>query len=227
MTSPRSTDLTAATKVMILVTEDWFVLSHFKPMIGALVAAGHEVVVATTVSTGAKAIEALGARVIRFNFARASQDPLRQAAIVQALRELIRAERPGVVHAIALKPIVLGGLAFSTSRPAAANRRFIMHLTGVGFAGITTGPGQILHEFALRLIARLVKRSDTALFVENPDDAAQVMSSKGRLRSNVTILGGAGVDLDQFPAMPLPTTIPPSAGLCRSHGLDQGGRCAG
>ncbi len=203
---------TLPTKVLILITEDWFLLSHFKPVIRALIAGGHDVAVATAVSTGTEMIEALGARVIPFNFSRASQNPLRQVALVLGLRKLMRFECPSVVHAIALKPIVLGGLALSTRRPAQARPALIMHLTGVGFVGTTTGTGRIFHTAALRLIAHFTQRSDTVLLVENPDDAIQVLPDQERGYSNVVVLGGAGVDLDQFPATKLPTAIPPSAG---------------
>ena len=59
-----------AAKVMLCVTEDWFVLSHFQPIVRALVDAFSDVVVVTTVNGRRSEIEALGARVISFDFQR-------------------------------------------------------------------------------------------------------------------------------------------------------------
>ena len=199
-------------KVMFLITEDWFALSHFKPVVKALVDAGFDVVIATNVTAGGSAIEALGARVVAFDFERSSRDPFGQARLTHALRKLILAERPAVLHAIALKPIILGGLAFLASF-AASGTKLVMHLTGTGYSGTTNGPGRFVHSGALRLIAMLLKRSDTALLVENPDDAAQVLGGEAHAQPNVTILGGAGVDPDAFPAMLLPQLEPTSAGF--------------
>ncbi len=203
-----------ATKVMLCVTEDWFVLSHFQPIIRALVAAFGDVVVVTTVAGRQSEIEALGARVIAFDFQRQSLDPIRQLAIVRGLMRLMRGERPDVVHAIAMKPIALVGLAFVAPSRSPQRPKFIMHLTGVGFAG-TASAGRCLslYGMTLRLIARLMQRSDTALFVENPDDAARVVGPDWASRQNVTILGGAGVDPEQIPVAPMPDTMPPVTGF--------------
>ena len=51
-------------KLLYLVTEDWFFVSHFLPMARAARAAGFEVVVATRVRDHAARIEAEGCRVV-------------------------------------------------------------------------------------------------------------------------------------------------------------------
>ena len=202
------------TKVMLCVTEDWFVLSHFQPIIRALVATFGDCVVVTTVAGRQAEIEALGARVIAFDFQRQSLDPIRQVAIVRGLMRLMRDEQPDVVQAIALKPIALAGLAFVAPSRSAQRPKFIMHLTGVGFAGTSSaGRNLSLYGMTLRLITRLMQRNDTALFVENPDDAARVVGPNWAGHRNVTILGGAGVDPDQLPSQPIPKAVPPIAGF--------------
>ena len=200
-------------KVMLCVTEDWFVLSHFRPIIRALVAAFGDVAIVTTISGRQTELESLGARVIPFDFQRASFDPVRQAGIVRGLSRLIREERPDVIHAIALKPIALAGLAFIAMNGRLGTAKFVMHLTGVGFAGTASaGRGFSLYSMTLRFIRRLMQRTDTALLVENPDDAARVVGPAWATRDNVTILGGAGVDPLSIPATPLPGANPAVAG---------------
>jgi glycosyltransferase involved in cell wall biosynthesis len=210
-----SPDMTSdrAAKVMILITEDWFLLSHFKPQIAALVAAFRDVIVVTTSSGRLAEIEGLGARTIAFDFERASFDPVRQAGIVRSLMRLIHAEAPDVVHAIALKPIALGGLAIAASGFKRNKPKYVMHLTGVGFAGTATaGRTPLIYSMTLRLMARLLRSTATALLVENPDDAARVAGPEWESRGNITVLSGAGVDPQQFPAQPLPLAAPPIAG---------------
>ena len=51
-------------KLLYLVTEDWFFVSHFLPMARTAKAAGFEVVVATRVRDHAARIEAEGCRVV-------------------------------------------------------------------------------------------------------------------------------------------------------------------
>lgn len=198
-------------KVLLLITEDWFAISHFKPMISALVAAGYEIAIATTVHSGLEEISALGVRVIPLDFERSSKDPVRQVALAAALRRLIRAEQPALVHAIALKPILLGGLLFLLDRQLSNSCKLVLHLTGVGYSGTTAGPARVVNTAVLHLVASLVRRRNTVLLVENPDDAARILGEQQPIPANVIVLGGAGVDPASFPAMPLPST--PSAGF--------------
>jgi hypothetical protein len=98
-------------KVVLCVTEDWFVLSHFKPLIAVLKEVAHAVVVVTRSSGRLSEIEALGARVVDFDFRRSSSNPMHQAASAWALARILEAEDADVVHLVAMKPVVLGGLA--------------------------------------------------------------------------------------------------------------------
>ena len=204
----------AKPKVMICITEDWFLLSHFRPLVRALVESVGDVTVVTTSSGRLAEFEALGARALAFDFDRASLDPVRQAGIVRRLRRLIAVERPDVIHAIALKPIALAGLAFLASGIGGTKPKFVMHLTGVGFAGTNAaGRAPLVYGMTLRLMARLLRRADVALLVENPDDAARVAGPEWQSRENITILGGAGVDPSLLPAVPMPAHLPPIAGF--------------
>lgn len=203
----------AATKILILITEDWFALSHFTAMLRALTEAGCEVVVATNISAAAAALQALGVRVIAFDFARASNDPLKQIKLTRSLRLLIEQVRPDIVHAIALKPIVLGGLSRLFAPRSAQRPKLVMHLTGVGYAGTANGLTRIAYNSALTLMTFLATLPGSVLMVENPDDAAAVLGKDWASRPNVVVLGGAGVDPATFPAMPLPTDEPPAAGF--------------
>src|SRR5258708_19525513 len=63
-------------KVVLCVTEDWFVLSHFKPLIAVLKEVAHAVVVVTRSSGRLSEIEALGARVVDFDFRPSSSNPM-------------------------------------------------------------------------------------------------------------------------------------------------------
>ena len=87
-------------KLLFLATEDWFVRSHFQPLLRRARDDGFEVVVAAR-SSGALA----DARVIDTPFARGSMLPWDMARQVTHLRNLLAREQPDVVHAIALRPM--------------------------------------------------------------------------------------------------------------------------
>lgn len=191
-------------RVLVLVTEDWFAVSHFRPILSALVDLGLDVTVATRCSGKQSLLEELGARVIDFDFRRGSFRPVVDAGVTGRLHRLIRHVCPDVVHAISMKPIVLGALAAA----AGTGARLIVHMTGVGLAGIEgAAASSILHGAALRLIALKLRRADVRLLVENPDDRALFGRPGDGVFERIVLLGGAGLDPMTFEASP-PDTGP-------------------
>ena len=188
-------------KVVLCITEDWFALSHFRPLITVLREVAHAVVVVTHSSGRLGEIEALGARVIDFDFRRSSSDPLREAQSAWALARVLEAEDADVVHLVAMKPVVLGGLALKLV-PAA---HVVVHMTGLGL--LAFGRGLLLRLYrtaALRLMASMLRKPSSFLLVENPDDLALLRAGGVDPGPRCTILGGAGVDSEAFPALPQP-----------------------
>ena len=98
-------------KLLYLVTEDWFFVSHFLPMARTARAAGFEVVVATRVRNHAARIAAEGLRVVALEGERRSIGPAAVVRDFARIVQIVRAERPDLVHCIALRMVALGGLA--------------------------------------------------------------------------------------------------------------------
>jgi len=208
-------------KVVLLVTEDWFALSHFRPLIGLLQEIAHEVVVVTRSSGRLGEIEALGARVIDFDYRRSSSNPAREAASAWALARILEAEAPDVVHLVAMKPVVLGGLALKL----VPSRHVVVHMTGLGLLGF--GRGALLRLYragTLRLLASMLRRPGSYLLVENEDDLALLRDRGVDPGARFAILGGAGVDAQAFPALPPPDNDVPIAAfvgrMIRPKGID-------
>ena len=72
-------------RVMLCVTEDWFALSHFQPLIELLVRLADDVLVVTRSSDRLGDIEALGARTLDFDYHRSSLSPLREKRVRPAV----------------------------------------------------------------------------------------------------------------------------------------------
>ena len=208
-------------KILICITEDWFALSHFRPLVRTLAGIADEVVVACRSSGRMSELEALGARTVDFDFRRSSLQPLAQADVVRRLSRLIAAERPDVVHAIAMQVLVIASIATRKWPPA----HVVLHLTGLGFLGISEGlAARLIRPLALRELGRTLRQPGSWLLAENPDDVAFLGSGGASPGDRVTILGGAGIDEREYPAQP-PTgnTVPVAAfvgRMIRSKGVD-------
>jgi len=190
-------------RIVFVVTEDWFFASHFLPLIAAAHAAGLEAVVVTRVRAHRAIIEATGARVLALE---AERRDFRAAAIGAAIRQLtfiLKREKPAIVHCISLRPILIGGMAARL----AGIRRVVFALTGLGLLGARTDLSARLFRRAARLTIRRVVGTRHARFVlENPSDARFL--GLQATSPQVTLLGGAGVDPALFPLAPMPDQPP-------------------
>src|SRR5262249_48497145 len=166
-------------------------------------------------------IEALGASVVDFDFRRGSVNPALTGQLVWTLSHIINRERPDVIHLVAMKPIVLGGLALKL----ASVPRVVVHFTGQGLVGIASNPILRLYRSGMmRFLASLIRKPASYLLVENADDLAILRKRGAAPGSRFAILGGAGVDPDAFPPLPPPDNPVPVAAflgrMIRSKGVD-------
>ena len=216
-------------KILICVTEDWFALSHFQPLIRRLVRLSREVVVATRSSGRMDEIEALGARTIELDYNRSSMNPVRETKTIGRLAVILRSERPDVVHLIAMKPIVLGGMALGLGAVRSNGRsehrpHAVVHMTGLGFLAISDTPkARAARRIALAIMRRTLNRPSSWLLVENPEDQAFLEAGGIAAGERSTMLGGAGIDPEAFAVRHRSDNQPPVAAfvgrMIRSKGV--------
>lgn len=208
-------------RILVAITEDWFALSHFKPLLAALTSVAGEVVLVTRDTGRTPDLEAVGVRVVHFDFNRKSLSPGGQIGTAARLAAIIRRERPDVLHLVAMKPIVLGSLASRLARPTS----LVLHFTGLGHLFIASDLEVRLARYAAMQAVASVARSRAAwILVENPQDLADLALEGVPVYGRARVLGGAGVDPDAYPALPAPEGAPPVvaavARMIRSKGLD-------
>ena len=185
-------------KLLFVVTEDWFFASHFLPMARAARECGFETVVVARVRDHAQAIGETGARVVPLEAERKSINPVQAATAAARLAEILRHERPDIVHCISLKPILLGGLA---CRLAGVHRR-VFALTGLGFLGAKQDvTGRLARLLVRSVIRQGLEGDETRYLFENRDDP-RLLGLDPDAR-NVTVVSGAGVDPEVFEATPV------------------------
>jgi glycosyltransferase involved in cell wall biosynthesis len=190
-------------KILYLVTEDWFFVSHFLPMAQAARDCGLHVVVATRVREDGARLKAEGFSVIAIESRRGSFSPWRSLRdFFQALK-IVRDERADIVHCIALRPVVIGGLAAKLAGTGA----LVVAPTGLGHLWIEDG---MAVRFARKIVRAIVgswlRGPRTHYLFENRDDPREFgLDPDG---ADVTIVGGAGVDPAKFPRSEAPPAPP-------------------
>ena len=97
--------------LVFLLTEDWFFASHFWVRGLAARAAGWRVVLVAHESAATARIRASGIEVVPVDFIRRRLNPFAELWFTFKLARVYRALKPDILHHIALKPIVIGGVA--------------------------------------------------------------------------------------------------------------------
>lgn len=188
-------------KLLFIVTEDWYFVSHRLPLAVAAQAAGYEVAVATRAGSQADVIRNAGIRLIPFAMSRRGGNPF---AEVMALWRLYRLEKPDLVHHVALKPVMFGALAAWLTRVPAQ----VYAVAGLGWL-FTSSRGVVrMVRPALRwTLARLLNRPHSLTVVQNPEDQA-LLERSGVSATRLRLIRGAGVDLQIFyPVAPAPEPV--------------------
>jgi glycosyltransferase involved in cell wall biosynthesis len=189
-------------KLLFLVTEDWYFVSHRLPLAVAAQRAGYAVSVATRVRRHGEIIRAAGVRLLPFENARSSLNPLVELWTLARLIALMRRERPDVAHHVAMKPVLYGTLAARL----AGTPRVVNALAGMGWLFSS------VHGFAralrplVRWALKAALRSGTVL-VQNPDDASALVRM-GVPAGLIHRIAGSGVDLARFSPQPEPGGVP-------------------
>lgn len=193
-------------RVMFVVTEDWYFVSHRMPIARAARDAGYDVSVATRVGASGALITGEGFALVPLRIMRRrSRNPLRELWAIGELASIYRRHRPDVVHHVALKPVLYGSVAAWIARvPCTVNA-----LAGLGFTfSSPRATARLLRPFVRLLLRRVLNLGRALLIVQNPDDqevlVAQGIISAARLR----VILGSGVDMARFRVTPTPDEVP-------------------
>jgi glycosyltransferase involved in cell wall biosynthesis len=208
-------------KVLVIITEDWFALSHFVPLISELKSLAADVVVATRCSGQLHKIADLGVRTRAFDMRRGSLNVPALMQVRADLARIIDEERPDAVHAISMQTLVMTSLALPQARhrPSA----IILHLTGLGYLGYSRSPvARVLRPFARTAIKRCMSENNAWLVAENSDDVSKMVVDGVAPPTRTAEIPGAGIGADSYPELPPPLNARPRAAFVGRMLLSKG-----
>lgn len=205
--------------LVFLLTEDWFFASHFLKRALVAKGAGWRVILLAHSGEATPAIRAAGIEVIPVAFDRRRINPISEMLFTFKLARLYRRLRPDLVHHIAIKPILIGGIAARIAGvPAIVNAP-----VGLGFVFSSNRLlARILRPFVSLLLRFTLSPNNGWVVCENPDDLEELVKCGMVRRDAATIIRGAGVDIDEFapaPEPPAPVRVILIARMIREKGI--------
>ncbi len=178
-------------KLLFVVTEDWYFVSHRLQLAIAARQAGYDVAVATRVDRHARHITEAGLTLYPVAFNRGGLNPWEEFRTLIGLARIYRRELPDVVHHVALKPVLYGSLA---ARMAGV-RGIVNALAGLGYVFSSTGlRAKILRRIVKPILKFALGRKNSILIVQNSDDWNRIIVDGLAHADSLRLIRGAGVD---------------------------------
>jgi glycosyltransferase involved in cell wall biosynthesis len=223
---PRRSTAAGATrrpKLLFLVTEDWYFCSHRLPAARAAQAAGFDVVVATRVRAHGDRIRDEGFALRPIGWRRRGDGLVGAGRAISEIARLYRAEEPDLVHHIALKPVVFGGIALRRAFPGPEGAPVAINsIMGLGSRFSAASFAARLRRPALGLALRLAAgRKQGCVIVQNPEDRNALMTL-GVAARQIVMIRGSGVDCDHFRPLPDPDAATVTVALVSRMLRDKG-----
>ncbi len=188
-------------RLLYVVNNPAFFLSHRLPIALAARAAGYDVHVATMAGAASADIVAQGLQHHEIPMSRSGKNPLQECATLFALWRLYRALRPDLVHAVTIKPVLYGGIAARL----AGVPSYVAAVSGLGFIFMRKGQGlDFLRSAALMLYRIALGHRNSRVIFQNTSDRDVLLRAGAVRQRQVELIRGSGADLEHFAALPEP-----------------------
>lgn len=197
--------MSAARRLLFVVNNPAFFMSHRLPVAQAAQRAGYDVHVATMDGPAVADIVALGMTHHVIPMTRSGKRPLQELGTLLALLRLFRRLRPRVVHLVTIKPVLYGGIAARLARVPG----MVAAISGLGFVFLSNSlKMRLVRSVVARLYRLALGHPNSRVIFQNASDR-DLLKSLGAVRDEqVVLLRGAGVDLDLCQALPEPAAPP-------------------
>ena len=176
-------------RIILTVNAAWNIWNFRRPLVAAMLADGHEVIILAPSDTTTNLLNAMGCRVVDLRMDLKGLNPIRDASLIVRLRQFFLDQRPDVVFGFTIKNNIYGALAArSVGIP------FVPNVTGLGTAFILRGGLQAL----VQLLYRLALAKVPKVLFQNRDDLELFVERGLVLRARTCLVPGSGIDLDYF-----------------------------
>lgn len=191
--------LTLPCKLLFVVNDAAYFLSHRLPVAQAAQEVGFDIHVAAPEGPTTSAIVDEGFTYHPVPLTRKGVNPWQELGSIVALVRLYRKLQPDIVHHVTIKPVLYGGIAARLAQvPAVVNA-----VTGLGYVFIARGFKASLLRSAVKLGYKVAlgHRNQRVIF-QNPDDSALFLDAGIVAVRDTVLIKGSGVDTSIFTPLP-------------------------
>lgn len=193
-------------KLLFVVNVDWFFLSHRLPIALAAIEKGWEVHLACQTTDKREVLESYGIIVHQVDMSRSGFNPFGELKPFQQILNVIRRIKPDTVHLVAMKGVILGGLASVITRI----KKVVVSISGLGFVFIDSSvKAKLLRLVIMSLFRFILNGKNVRVIFQNETDRALFISNNVVKKNQTVLVNGSGVDLELFKFIPEENTSRP------------------
>ena len=192
-------------KLLFLVTEDWYFLSHRLALALACKKKGYEVYIGCKDTGKIDEIKSYGFNCYNLKLYRGYSFAFTIFRNILEVRRVIKATNVSIIHAVSLQSIILALLATLFNRKI----KFIAALTGLGSLFLARSVKDKIIKFLLTIFLILgFKKKYLRVIVQNKDDKDFVYKNLFCSITKIFIIRGSGVDINFHKAQLEPSHPP-------------------
>lgn len=182
-------------RLLFVVSEDWYFVSHRLHLAEAAIALGYKVALLSRISHHRAQIESSGVEVIEWSLDRRSHNLFLEFHALLEVLSALRRFRPDLVHAVALKPVLYSALA---CRLTGVHAR-VSALGGLGFVFSSRKfLAQFLRPVLVLAFRWALRGNRSRLILQNQDDKATLLRANVAKGRGIRLIRGSGVDTSIF-----------------------------
>lgn len=182
-------------KLLFVVTEDWYFVSHRLQLALAALNSGFDVALAARVTQHGSLIEKSGLTVFPVAFQRGRLGPFADLETIRRLVQIYRSYRPDIVHHVALKPVLYGTVAARITRV----KSIVNALGGLGFVFSSDAiRARLLRKGVIPALRIALRNDHNRTIVQNIDDRSKLLALGISTPTSIRLIRGSGVDLTAY-----------------------------
>lgn len=190
-------------KVLILLNDLPFFVSHRLPLAFAALMAGYEVHVATPPENSID-LSVYGIRYHQLTLSRRGRSLLGELRTFASVVRIMNAVKPDLVHLVTIKPVLYGGIAARLVAVPAV----VSAVSGLGAVFIARGfLASCFRSIVNRLYRLAFGHPNLAVIFQNQDDRQQFVRNGLVAAGNTVLVRGSGVDLAEYPCVSEPEGV--------------------
>lgn len=206
-------------KVLFVVNDLDFFISHRMPIAFAAQAEGYEVHLACPLGKKVSEVISFGFNYHEVPLTRNGQNPLKEFYAVLSLYRLYKKINPDLIHLVTIKPVLYGGIAARLKNVKAV----VAAVSGLGTTFIAQSMAARVRKMVVSFLYRIAfSHKNLAVIFQNPDDRDTLINLGVISERQVKIIRGSGVSTEQYAFTPEPVGKPVvvmAARLLRDKGV--------